>query len=368
MPTEATTAAVPRARILDSPRVRRILRFTIGVTVATAYSSYINWPFSFMLVALVIALMALPAPAPSLRFAVWTVAKLIFFSGLGLVLMLPLHSYQLVGLALVALILFFTFYLQAQGRIVGLNVIFVIVGVTLIPAFGQDNLDVGVEFAKGFSQSALALFPVIWIAFAVLPEGVFPGLPTAPRMEGTAAERGILALRPVVVLLPLFVYMLSSDNNIRYLIGYYQPAMIAQHASRVTARKLAGDLFMATVIGASAGLVMWWLMKLWPSWFWFVLMMAFFSLFFATRIFASGPNPLTPNFYRWSYGLSTLVFIVFPDALTQGFTGDDPNMKFYQRILDYLLVTSYSVVAVLVYDAIVERLSALRRRFFRRAG
>jgi len=96
--------------------------------------------------------------------------------------------------------------------------------------------------------------------------------------------------------------------------------------------------------------------------------LAFFSLFFATRIFASGPNPLTPNFYRWSYGLSTLVFIVFPDALTQGFTGDDPNMKFYQRILDYLLVTSYSVVAVLVYDAIVERLSALRRRFFRRAG
>ena len=36
-------------------------------------------------------------------------------------------------------------------------------------------------------------------------------------------------------------------------------------------------------------------------------------------------------------GLSTLVFIVFPDALTEGFTGDDPNMKFYQRILDYLL-------------------------------
>ena len=86
--------------------MRRILRFVIGVTLATAYSSYINWPFSFMLVALVIALMALPAPAPSLRFALWTVAKLIFFSGLGVVLMLPLHSYQLIGFVLVALILF----------------------------------------------------------------------------------------------------------------------------------------------------------------------------------------------------------------------------------------------------------------------
>jgi hypothetical protein len=315
-----------------------------------------------MLVALVIALMALPTPAPSLGFAAWTVAKLIGFLGLGVVLMLPLHSYQLFGLTLVALILFFTFYLQAEGKIAGLNAIFVIIGVTLVPAFGQNNMDVGVEFAKGMSQSALALFPVIWIAFALLPGGVFPRLPNAPRVPGTPADRGLLALRPVTVLLPTFIYMLSSDNNIRYLIGYYQPAMIAQHASRATARKLASDLFLSTLIGATAGLAMWWLMKLWPSWFWFVLMMSLFTFFFATRIFASGPAPLTPNYYRWSNGLSTLVFIVFPDALTMDFTGDDPNMKFYQRIVDYALVTSYSVVGVLVYDAVVERVRGWRGR------
>jgi hypothetical protein len=369
MPIEATTAAaVPRARVLDDPRVRRILRFVIGVTLATAYSSYINWPFSFMLLPLVIALMVLPTPAPSLRFAVWTVAKLLCFIGLGVVLMLPLHSYQFFGLALVALILFFTFYLQAEGKIAGLNAIFVIIGVTLVPAFGQNNMDVGVEFAKGLSQSALALFPVIWIAFALLPGGVFPGLPNAPRVPGTSADRGLLALRPVTVLLPLFIYMLSSDNNIRYLIGYFQPAMIAQHASRATARKLASDLFLSTLIGATAGVAMWWLMKLWPSWFWFVLMMSLFSSFFATRIFATGGAPLTPNYYRWSNGLSTLVFIVFPDALTMDFTGDDPDMKFYQRILDYALITTYSVVGVLVYDAIVERVRGWRRRSARSAG
>jgi len=341
--------------------VRRILRFTIGVTLATAYSSYINWPFSFMLLPLVIALLALPvAAAPSLRFAVWTVAKLLAFTGLGVVLMLPLHSYQLFGFALVALILFVTFYLQAEGRIVGMNAIFMIIGITLVPAFGQNSMDMGVEFAKGFSQSALALFPVLWLAFAVLPGGVFPGIPNAPRVEGTPADRGLLALRPVLVLLPLFAYMLSSDNNIRYLIGYYQPAVIAQHASRPTARKLVVDLYLATIVGAIGGMIMWWLMKLWPSWFWFVLMMSLFSLYYATRIFGDGPGGLTPNYYRWSYGLSTLVFIVFPDALTQGFTGDDPDMKFYQRILDYTIVTSYAVVAVVVFDAVVDRVRAWR--------
>ena len=249
MPTDATAATAARkARALDDPRARRILRFTVGVTLATAYSSYINWPFSFMLPALVIPLLALPVPAaPSLRFGVWTVTKLLAFTGLGVVLLLPLHSLQLFGFALVALILFVTFYLQAQGKIAGLNAIFVIVGVTLVPAFGQNSLDTAVEFAKGYSKSTLALFPVLWTTFAVVPGGVFPGLPNAPRVEGTPADRGILALRPVVVLLPLFAYMLSSDNNIRYLIGYYQPAVIAQQTSRATARKLVVDLYLATL-------------------------------------------------------------------------------------------------------------------------
>ena len=88
-------------------------------------------------------------------------------------------------------------------------------------------------------------------------------------------------------------------------------------------------------------------------------------MLFATRIFADGAAPLTPNYYRWSYGLSTLVFIVFPDALTQGFTGDAPDMKFYQRILDYLLITVYSIVTIVSYDAIVQRVRTWQAR---RAG
>ena len=360
MHTKATT--VRNLQALDDPRVRRILRFVIAVSLSTAFSCSINWPFSFMLVALMIPLMTLPTPAPSLRFALWTVAKLMGFIGFGVVLMLPLHSHQIFGFTLVGIILFVYFYIQAQGKVTSLNATFLIVGTTLVPAFGQSSMDVGVDFARGFCQSALALFPIIWIAFAVLPEGVFPRLPNAPRVEGTPVDRGIVALRPVLLLMPLFVYMLGSDNNIRYLIGYYQVAMIAQHANRATARALAIDLLLATVIGSTAGLFLWWIMKLWPSLFWFTLMMALFSFVFATRIFSDAPRGVSEHVVRWSYGLTTLVFIVFPDAMTQGFTGDDPNMKFYQRILDYLLITVYSVVGVLFYDAITERLSSWRRR------
>jgi hypothetical protein len=69
--------------------------------------------------------------------------------------------------------------------------------------------------------------------------------------------------------------------------------VIAQHASGATARKLANDLFMATFICATGGLAMWWLMKLWPSRIWFVVMMGLCTLFFASRIFGDGPGGLT---------------------------------------------------------------------------
>ena len=321
-----------------------------------------------MLVALMIALMVLPTPAPSLRFAVWTVAKLIVFSGLGVVLMLPLHSHQIFGLALVALILFVTFYLQAEGRIAGLNAIFVIIGVTLVPAFGQDNMDVGVEFAKGLSQSALALFPVIWIAFAMLPAGVFAGPAQCPRVEGTSADRGILALRPGG----------GADADVRLHAGQRQQHPLpdrllparhdrAARESRDGAQAGRRPVYLhpdrrhggpGHVVAHEAVAIV-------------VLVRAddgAVHVLFCPEDLCQWAAPLTPNYYRWSNGLSTLVFIVFPDALTQGFTGDDPNMKFYQRILDYALVTSYSVIAVLVFDGIVERLRAWRRRATRNAS
>jgi len=361
----ASAVPVPRARALDDPRVRRILCFVIGVTLASAYATYFNWSSSQVLVVYAITFLTLPMrSAPSLRFAVSTVVKTLACLGLGLVLMLLLHSFQMFGFVLVALLLFLVFYLQAQGRIAGSDVMPAVIGFTMIPAFGASSMDGGVSMAKGLSKDILAVFPLVWIAFAVVPGGVFPRLPNAPRVEGTSADLGILALRPVMVLLPLFVFMLSSDNNTRYLIGYFKSAMIAQYSVRATARKFASDLLLATINGCTASVIMWWLLKLWPSWLWFLLMMALYSLISASRIF-SASGGLQPNYLRWSYGMTTLAMVLIPVAMSQDFTVDDPDMKFYQRILDFAVVIAYTIFAVLLYDAVV---ATLRRAFGKHAA
>lgn len=367
MPTEAAAAA-PSARALDNPRLRRILRYVIVFTLATFYSSAVGWGKSYYLPLFASTLIVvMSSSAPSLGFAVRMVTKMMAFFVLGLVLMIPLHNQQLFGLALVGLIMFIQFYRQAEGKIPSLAVVYLVMGVTLIPAFGQSSMDVAVEIVKGQFQSLLALFAIIWIAFAILPEGVFHRLPKAPRIEGSSVDRAILALRPVVLLLPIFVYMLGSDNGIRYLVGYIQVAFIAQHQLRDTARVAAIEVALSAVYGGVASVILWWLMKIWPSLLWFTLLMALLSLIFASRIFDNAPRVVKPTFSRWMLGMISVVVAVFTGALDQGFTGDDADMKAIVRILDYALITGYTVFGILLYDAVVDRLSALYRRFARRA-
>jgi hypothetical protein len=52
---------------------------------------------------------------------------------------------------------------------------------------------------------------------------------------------------------------------------------------------LAPDLLFATVAGSTAGVIVWWLAKLWPSLSWFSLMVALTTFWFALRIF-NGPR------------------------------------------------------------------------------
>ena len=362
MPIEPPTATpAPRARALDNPRVRRILRVVIAGTLATVYSQYVNWSYSFPLVILATTFVTSPAPAPSLGVAVSFLATFFGFIGLGLALLLPLHYHQLVGLALVGLIVFAWFYLLAQGKVSGMFTTPLFVSVVMIPAFGATDIDTGVLFAKGLSKAVLAMFPVVWIAYALLPEGVFRRMPPAPRIEGSSLDRAVLALRPVVVTLPLYVFMQSSDNATRYLTGMLLIATLLPPAARAVQRTLTIDAMLATLIGAAASVAIWWLTKLHPSLLWFTLLMALFFFIVGMNVFTNDPGGMSPHDYRWTYAVTTLAVMILPVTQSGGF-GDAAAQKIYLRILDVAIVTFYVTVGTLILDAFIDRLGALRRQ------
>jgi len=138
----------------------------------------------------------------------------------GLVLMLPWHSHQIFGMALVALILFGYFYLEAQGKVAALNATFAITGVTLVPAFGAGSMDGGVEFAKGLAQSALGMFPTIRDA--------------GDRQQTDCLRIGRIWIRIWTLINSLAVSSLSLARKIRPLLQWHRRSGSGARAGTAT--------------------------------------------------------------------------------------------------------------------------------------
>lgn len=351
-------------RPLDDPGVRRTLRFVIAVTVVAAWAYSIDLSFGYLPVTLTAGLMMTPMPAPSLRLAVELLAKLCLWMLFGLVLIVPVQHMRVLGLALVALMIFAVFYTEAQGRLTVLDSTLMMVAVLVVLMSGA-SIDASFDMAKGVAKGAPLMFVAAWIAYAVFPESVIDRVPRTTLMEGDAVDRALFALRPVLVVMPVLVFLLASDNSTRYLTVAMKTVQIAQQANMGRSRQYLADINFATIVGAVAGLVIFALLKIWPSLFWYLLLIALSMLIFGWRM-SLGPRGVAPDSYRWGYAGVTSLTLLGPVLLKDDFTSDDPDTRFYIRVLMFLAVSAYASVALHAFDGAREWVAARRKAISRR--
>ncbi|HEX9181106.1 MAG TPA: DUF2955 domain-containing protein [Burkholderiales bacterium] len=347
------------ARALDDPGVRRTLRLAIAVTVAAALAYGINWDWSFMAVALTVGLMITPMPAPSLLLAIEVLAKLYFWVLVGLGLVLPVQHMPVLGVTLVALVIFAVFYYDAQGKLTPVDSTLMMVAVLVVGMSGA-SIDTSIALAKGVAKGAPVMFAAGWIAYAILPAPVIDRMPKKPAMEGGAVDRALFALGPVLVVLPILIFLLASDNTTRYLTIAMKGVQVAEQANLERSRAYSADINFATIVGAAAGLVVYWLLKLWPSLFWYLLLVALSMLVFGWRM-SRGPRGVAPDSYRWGYAGNTSIILLAPVLLNDDFTSDDPEARFYIRVFEFLAVTAYASAVLYVFDG-VRKWAAARRK------
>ena len=115
MPTDAASDPIG-ASSDQSIASRRVLRLALGTSLSLAFSQAMAWDLSFIAPIFTMSLLATPTPAPNLKMGVGLVVALLIPVLIGSYLLLPffvhLHS---VGILLVALALYFAFYLTARG-------------------------------------------------------------------------------------------------------------------------------------------------------------------------------------------------------------------------------------------------------------
>ena len=148
---------------------RRILRLALGTALSLGVSQAFSWQLSFIAPVMTLLILALPLPAPGLKKGLGFVIALSapMIAGVGLLPFL-MHA-RWVGIVLVALALFFSFYYTARGGAAVLGT-FMTVGLTLVVTIGSVNSAVLVALIQALAVNAVLGMVFVWLAHALLPD------------------------------------------------------------------------------------------------------------------------------------------------------------------------------------------------------
>jgi hypothetical protein len=310
----------------------RILRLATGTALSMWVSQAVGWDLSFIAPVMTLFILALPLPALTLAMGIKFLAAMTLSMYASLLLLPWLLDYQLIGLLLLILALYWSFYFTAKGGSPVLGT-FVTVGIALSTAVGSVSLDATLMLINGLIMNATIGIVFVWIAHALVPDalaGGFPG-PAAGKPRDAAgpdlAEARWSALRSTMIVFPVAFWFMLSGASTAYVPVMIKVASMGQQATNEGARLAGRSLIMSTIIGGFGAIIGWNVLKVVPE-------LSVYALDAGT----------------WSYGYLTMIVILAP-AVMDASSGSSADAAFWSRLLMFVLATLYGVAAVYVVDA-----------------
>jgi hypothetical protein len=331
----------------------RILRLALGTSISLWFSQAVAWDMSFIAPVMTMFILALPTPAPKLKSGIAFVAVLVLSLNAGLLLLPTLLNQPLVGVLLLVLALYWSFYYTAKGGSAVLGT-FATMGIAITTAVGTVNLDAVLAVIGGVTLGGFVGILFVWAAHAILPDCLAGAANPVPAGKPAATDTPDLsqarrsAFRSLLIVLPIALWFLLSSASASYTPVMIKVASMGQQASNDATRLAGKSLLMSTVIGGIAAIIAWNLLRIVPSLTMYTLLIGLGGLIMGVRVFqgaAMGPNGST-----WSYAYLTMIVILAP-AVMDSATGASADVKFWQRLLMFGGTTVYAVLAVYVFDA-----------------
>jgi hypothetical protein len=342
-------------RVMDIASVR-ILRLALGTAVSLWFSQAVNWPMSFIAPVITMFVLALPFPAPKLKAGIGLVVVLTVSLFAGLLLLPSLINQPMVGVLLLIVALYWSFYFTAKGGSALLGT-FATVGIAVSTAIGTVNLDAVLAIASGVSFGAAVGVLFVWVAHALLPDSMAvvpeqaataePPAPPAPSTPDLSAARWS-AFRSLMIVLPVALFFLFSSASTAYVPVMIKVAAMGQQATNDGARKAGNSLMMSTIIGGAGAIIGWQVLSITPTLTIYTLVIAVAGLLMGPRIFQG--RGMHPQAATWSYALLTMIVILAP-AVMDSAGGGAAGMKFWERLVMFGGTTVYAVGTVYIFDA-----------------
>lgn len=339
---------------------RRILRLALGTALCLLFSQVVAWPLSFVAPVLTLVLLGLPLPPLKLKQGIVFVLALIGPLLIGGYILLPfLGDMRAIGILLVALGLFYTFYYTARGGNSALGS-FMTIGLTVIVTIGSVSSEVIAFLIQGLGVCAIVGIVFTWIAHALLPDlppdPALAGMkkPTPPKPDPALA--GHRALRALAIVFPMAVLFLLMSGSAAYTVVMIKVATMGQQATGAEHSKAMGRSMLESTLWGGLGAVIGWnILAIWPSLMLYTLLIALAGLIYGRWIF-QGPA-VHPKFQMVQYAFVTMIVILAP-AVLDGATGSSAGGAFWTRILLFVLIAVYGSLAVWIFDTLWPEKSA----------
>ena len=328
MPTEAAlSASVPNL-------ASKGWRIAIGGTTAFCLGEALQWKPTFLAAVIVVQLLAQLPAAPSFSAGLGILASLAAASVTALLIVNTLIDYPLILIIVVGLVLFSLFWLNVQGR-APLLTAFGPILITVLPVIATEAVAAATFFAISLIQAVLIAVAVIWLAFALFPEGT-PHPPPRPQETPGAEQAWRIALLDVAIVLPVVIVFLLFDLA-HAVVTLVMVVTLVRQQNLEMGKRSAGGLLLGNVLGGIAAIAAYLLIGAVPNFPFLVLTTLIVSLSF-THWLVQKPA-LAPVFV---IGLVT-AFILLGGTLSpmQG----EPATASVQRLFYVFLATLYIVVA-----------------------
>jgi uncharacterized membrane protein YsdA (DUF1294 family) len=308
---------------------------------------------SFIAPVMTMFMLALPVPAPSLKGGIGFIVVLTLALMAGLLLLPTILNQPMVGLLLLVLALYWSFYFTAKGGSVLIGTLATI-GIALTTAIGTVSVDAVLLVIRGVVFGAIAGVSFVWIAHACIPDSLAESGPARPAAKPPAAPAPDLfearwnAFRSLAIVFPIAIWFLLSSASAAYVPVMIKVASMGQQASNDATRVAGRSLIMSTLIGGIGAIIGWQILRITPTLSLYTLLITLGALVVGPRIFKD--KGMHPDAATWSYGFLTMIVILAP-AVMDSAGGAAAGAKFLDRIIMFVLTTVYAVLAVYVFDA-----------------
>lgn len=341
----------------------RILRLALGTSMSLWFSQAAGWPLSFIAPVITMLILSMPVGALKLKAGIGLVVLLTGSLYAGTLLLPTLLNQTAVGVLLLALALYWSFYYTAKGGSPLLGTV-ATVGIALSTAVGSVSIDAVLVLIKLVCFATVVGVVLAWIAHALMPDSI--AFDFDPPIDGKRAQSDSpdlasarwSAARSLLIMMPVALLILFSASSTAYVPVMLKVASMAQQATNQDTRHAARSLILSTVIGGAFAIFGWQLLSISPTLSVYVLFVGLSGLIMAPRIFAGAG--LAPQASTWSYAYLTMLVILAP-AVTDSIGGASAGLKFLDRLLMFAGTTLYAVVAVYVVDAFrAKRVATIR--------